>query len=442
MKKIYTLLLSSLLLLSACDSYLDITPVGGVIPTTAEQYRALLARAYKTVPSDRGMACFRSDEMGVNSNSDFDQNAYRDLERWNDVAPNPGTSQYNWGSYYSVIFLANHVIENQQNITEGSADVINQLVGEAYLLRAYMHFLLVNLHGQPYTKPGALTMKAVPLKLDNDLEAVLKRNTVEEVYASILIDVEEARKWINQKNWELIYSYRFNTLAVDALQSRLALYMGQWQTAYEAAEAVLAQQSALEDLNASAILPNNFKSVEAIVALELPMSSSVNNATRVPASFLSSYQAGDQRLSLYFSAPDKEGVSRSQKGGKSEFSCTFRVGEVYLNSAEAAARLNNLPQARERLLQLMQHRYTPEAYAMKAVAVNGMEQEALITEVLNERARELALEGHRWFDLRRTTRPRMVKVIGGETLVLEQDDPRYTMPIPKDAIAANPGLAN
>lgn len=208
MKKIYTLLLSSLLLLSACDSYLDITPVGGVIPTTAEQYRALLARAYKTVPSDRGMACFRSDEMGVNPNSDFDQNAYRDLERWNDVAPNPGTSQYNWGSYYSVIFLANHVIENQQNITEGSADVINQLVGEAYLLRAYMHFLLVNLHGQPYTKPGALTMKAVPLKLDNDLEAVLKRNTVEEVYASILIDVEEARKWINQKNWELIYSDR------------------------------------------------------------------------------------------------------------------------------------------------------------------------------------------------------------------------------------------
>jgi hypothetical protein len=25
---------------------------------------------------------------------------------------------------------------------------------------------------------------------------------------------------------------------------------------------------------------------------------------------------------------------------------------------------------------------------------------------------------------------------------LEQDDPRYTIPIPRDAIAANPGLAN
>ena len=64
MKKIYVLtLLSCLLMLSACDSYLDIKPVGSVIPQTAEEYRALLARAYLNVPKDRGQACFRSDEM-------------------------------------------------------------------------------------------------------------------------------------------------------------------------------------------------------------------------------------------------------------------------------------------------------------------------------------------------------------------------------------------
>ena len=41
MKKIYVLaLLSCLLMLSACDSYLDIRPVGSVIPQTAEEYRA------------------------------------------------------------------------------------------------------------------------------------------------------------------------------------------------------------------------------------------------------------------------------------------------------------------------------------------------------------------------------------------------------------------
>ncbi len=33
-----------------------------------------------------------------------------------------------------------------------------------------MHFLLVNLYGQPYTKDGAPETKAIPIKLDIDLE--------------------------------------------------------------------------------------------------------------------------------------------------------------------------------------------------------------------------------------------------------------------------------
>ena len=64
------------------------------------------------------------------------------------------------------------------------------------MLRAYVHFLLVNLYGQPYTKEGALDTKSVPLKLDTDLEKVLKRNTVEEVYTSIQADIDEARKLV------------------------------------------------------------------------------------------------------------------------------------------------------------------------------------------------------------------------------------------------------
>ena len=85
MKKIYVLaLLSCLLMFSAFDSYLDIRPVGSVIPQTAEEYRALLARAYLNVPNDRGLACLRSDEMLVNDN-EYDRNSYGDIERWNDV---------------------------------------------------------------------------------------------------------------------------------------------------------------------------------------------------------------------------------------------------------------------------------------------------------------------------------------------------------------------
>ena len=437
MKKIYVLtLLSCLLMLSACDSYLDIKPVGSVIPQTAEEYRALLARAYLNV------ACFRSDEMMVNDN-EYDRNSFGDIERWNDVSPFPGTSQFTWSNFYNVLFIANQLIENEKEITEGTPEVVNQLVGEAYLLRAYMHFVLVNLHGQPYTKPGALSSKSVPLKLDTDIEKTLGRNTVEEVYISILSDIERARELINKEEWETVFSYRFSVLAVDALQSRVSLYMGEWQKCLESAEAVLAKKSVLVDMNeASFVLPNHFESVETITALEQVMSSVVNNAAWAPASFLTIYQEGDRRLAAYFAAPDENGNRKSSKGGKRDYSCTFRVGELYLNAAEAAARLDKLPQARTRLLELMQKRYTPVAYVEKKNAVNTMDKDALIGEILNERARELAFEGHRWFDLRRTTRPRIVKVLQGETYILEQDDPRYTIPIPKDAIAANPGLAN
>lgn len=68
--------------------------------------------------------------------------------------------------------------------------------------------------------------------------------------------------------------------------------------------------------------------------------------------------------------------------------------------------------------------------------------DALLTEILSERARELAVEGHRWFDLRRTTRGRIEKTVKDKRYVLEQDDARYTLRIPQAAIEANPGLLN
>lgn len=433
-----------MLLLTACDSYLDIQPTGSVIPNSLTEYRALLARSYKNVSSlaDRGIAGFRSDEMQVRD-SEWDQNSYMDIERWNDLAPSAYTVQFEWAKCYNILFIANHVIDSQAEITEATEQEVNQLVGEAYMLRAYMHFLLVNLYGQPYTKPGTLDSKSVPLKLDTDLEKVMTRNTVGEVYASIQADIDQARMLITEAEWELQFTYRFNTLSVEALQSRVSLYTGDWTAAWTAAEAVVAAKATLEDLNnATAPLPNHYQSAENITALEMALSSSVNSASLVPPSFLTLYAESDLRLNKYFAPADAKGFRKSQKSGSNNYLCTFRVGEMFLTAAEAAAQLDKLPQARARLLELMQKRYTPEAYTAKATAVNGMDKTALIKEILNERARELAFEGHRWFDLRRTTRPRLEKVLDGKSFVLEENDARYTLAIPKEAIAANPGLAN
>ena len=429
---------------TACDSYLDIKPVGSVIPGSLAEYRALLTRSYKDVSllRDRGMAGFRTDEMVVR-NSEYDLDSYADIERWNDQAPHSSTSSFEWAVYYNVLFIANHIIENKGGITEGSADEVRQLVGEAYLMRAYMHFLLVNLYGQPYTKAGALESKSVPLKLDTDLEKVLSRQTVAEVYASVCGDIDMAKGMISQQKWEPRYAYRFSTVSVDALRSRVALYMGNWEASLKASAEVMKAGAVLVDMKKSdALLPNAFGASENLTALEMSVSSSVNRAALVTPEFFGLYAEGDLRASRYFSEADEDGFRKSQKAGSNSYLCSFRLGEVYLNAAEAAAQLNRLDEARQFLLSLMVNRYSAEAFADKKVAVEAMAQADLITEILNERARELAFEGHRWFDLRRTTRPRLVKVVKGERYVLEADDARYTLLIPKEALEANPGLYN
>ena len=427
-KKIYYIFtLIGSLLLSSCDSYLDIQPVGQVIPNTLAEYRALFTTAYNTALNDRGICEIRTDIATILQSDATSKNSLGDVEKWNDVNPNASTRQFGWAAYYTNIYYANAIIDKKDEISEGSQEDINQLVGEAYLMRAYMHFILVNLYGQPYTATGALETKAVPLKLNTDLEEIPSRNTVKEIYTSILSDIETARKLINKKEWEIQYSYRFSTLSVDAMESRVYLYMGEWSKSYEASERVLAGKSTLVNLNdEGGKLPNEFTSVEMITAYEV----------------FQEYEEGkDLRPNKYYQA-NKNGNYTSIKSGESKFKCTFRTGELYLNSAEAAAHLNKLPEARTRLLKLIENRYTSEGYEQKKNEINAMSQEKLVTEILKERARELAFEGHRWFDLRRTTRPEIKKEIEDVTYTLVQDDSRYTLRIPQDAIDANPGLLN
>lgn len=286
-------------------------------------------------------------------------------------------------------------------------------------------------------------LRPIPLKLNSDTEAVLTRNTVGEVYSSILSDLVEAEKYLNVDKWELGYNYRFTTLAVNALRSRVYLYMGDWAKSFEASEAVLSVNNQLVDMSSSTILPNEYNSSENILALEEVMNAQYVRAAKVATSLWKLYGTGDLRKSKYFKQVTASNI-QVIKGGSNQYRCSFRVGEIYLNAAEAALMTGEaaIDVARENLLTLMEKRYTANAYATKEAAVNAMGRDELLQEIYNERTRELAFEGHRWFDLRRTTRPRLEKTFGGTSYVLEENDSRYTIRIPSEAIEANPGLAN
>lgn len=441
MKYLYTVLFA--LLLVSCDKFLDIQPTGKVIAKTSDEYRALLTAVYKNFPDDRSLTALRTDEMTLDPSitTTEDLNSYFDIWTWNDVAKDANTSSFNWRTFYHTIYIANYVIEHQSEITEGTPKEIKQMVGEAYMLRAYCHFIMVNLYGEPYTYCSPEFSLAIPLAIKADVEAVLSRSSVGDIYKQIVSDIESAKQNLNVDKWDSELTYRFNITSADALLSRVALYMGNWQTARDAAQKVIAEYPELEDLTAKDyILPDNYKSKEAIVCLEQVMKSSYKGIGTPNLDFINSYRTGDLRKSRYFKAQTSR-IYSLLKGGDTQCRSTFRNAEAYLTAAEAAARLGDTKGAISILTPLIKTRYMATLQQAIISEREAMSQGELIEAILKERAHELCFEGHRWFDLRRTTRPSITKTYNNIEYTLQQGDSRYTMPIPTEAINANPNLA-
>lgn len=428
------------ILLSSCDDFLDITPTGKVIAKTGEEYRALLTNEYKYFSKDRYLTTVRTDEMLMDKKktSSTDLDAYLDLWRWKDENPSPTTSYFMWRNYYHTIYIANYVIEHRDEITHATRDEVNQLVGESYMLRAYSHFLLVSLFAEPYTHCQPAATRGVPMQLEADVNAMPASSSVETVYQQVLSDVAEAEKLLTVEKWEEGKNYRFNKISAQALRARTYLYMGEWEKALTAAKAVMEAHGELEDMNTSKTLPNSYKSVESIVALE-KFSSNLFTVINLPnPDFINLYRTGDQRRTKFF----KRVTSSSyevQKAGDDEFSCSFRSAEAYLTAAECAARLGNTADAIGTYLKpLLQKRLSTDALSTVLDLMNAMTQDELIAEILDERARELAFEGHRWYDLRRTTQPALTRTYDGETFTLTPE--KYTLRFPTEAVEANPEI--
>ncbi len=439
MKKIFILISCLTLSLGAvsCDSFLDIEPEGIVIPKTQEDFRGLMTSAYSTYPRHKALTALRTDELNLDSES-YDFQTYREIFMWQDLSEDANTTAFPWQQFYTSIFYINHVINEGGTILPSSTDK-DQLIGEAYALRAYAFFDLVNLYAKPYDPITSKTDKAIPLALELDLEQVLQPETTQKVYDQIHSDLEKAKRLLQLNSQEKGLNYRFSKASLYAFEARVYLYQREWDKALQSTEQALAFKSSLQDLNVTSTLPNLFTSVESILALEDTYYSQVKNTTFASVELLAAFDTdNDLRYPLFF---EKSGNKMMIiKTGQQEQKVSLRTAELYFIKAEVLLKLNRLTEAKSALKQVVKNRYKTAAVSQIESNIDQMDGAQLFELIQDERYREFALEGHRWFDLRRFNQKRIVHNVEGREYILQENDPRYTIPYPRNARLNNPNL--
>ncbi|MFQ6601020.1 RagB/SusD family nutrient uptake outer membrane protein [Flavobacterium sp. C3NV] len=421
----------------SCDHYLDVEPVGKVIPETLTDYRAVMTSAYSTTAIHKALSAIRTDELVLD---EFNDNAtfYRDHYIWNDANPDKTTNSFPYAALYNRIFYTNVIINDASAKLAPSAEK-NQLIGEAYALRALTYFDLLNIFSKPYNATTAATDRGVPLALKIDLEQAYVPQSVAVIYDQILSDNEEARKLLNLDTQTAGINYRFSEAALYAMESRIFLYRKEWAKAIAAADKAMTYKSALINLNTTAALPNLYNGPESILALEDPFFNLLKGTSYAAPTLTGVYdKTNDLRFALYYQASGSR--FRFKKGGDIAQKCTFRTAELYLTKAEASAQLSDLPTARTTVITFIKNRYTATAFNTLSTSIAAMTQTQLLDFIAQERQREFAVEGHRWFDLRRTTQQQINHTFNDQDYTLIENDPRYTLPFPLDARLNNPEL--
>ena len=350
----------------------------------------------------------------------------------NDVKPNILSNTDFWARIYKYVFVANSAIDGLTKSVSLSPAVKTQLLAEAYFIRAFCYFHLINLYGD------------APLILGTNYAQTSqqKRNSKQDVYRQIIEDLKIAEANLNENYVSAGITSttdertRPNKSAAIALLSRCYLYTGDWVNAETSASRLIGNDSRFQLLPLNEVFLKNSK--ETIWSLQ-PVRNDVNSNTGDGKLFVlqdygpsdqyqvylsdnqvKSFETGDQRLTNWINSVEIDGIkyyySYKYKVGEtfaenSEYSIVFRLAEQYLIRAEARIQLNqiasgiaDLNSLRSRAIDLD----APQVEQLKLLSATLSKQDAL-TAVLHERQVELFTEwGHRWLDLKRMAKINLV----------------------------------
>ncbi len=362
---------------------------------------------------------------------------------------------------YNNIYRANNILENIVNVKDANEVQLNTMKADAYMFRALGHFDLVRIFAQAPSYSADRSHAGIYLRLKNTsgISQLPPVNSVKEVYEAIVKDVDSAR--FLYQNSTNIYGgvnqkFFFNRNAATALLSRIELYNENNQRVIDLATELLpltglptvtlitnANQyiTAWRGKNShpESLMEIQFNNTSGL-ALGNSFNFSANNPTTIAATndLLNSYTLTNDvrnRQNL-FKRVNSSGVDYffTQKYLGTVDSTNhiklIRISEVYLNRAEAYAKINMLSEALTDLNKIRRAR-TGVVTAVNDYNPASPTQQMVIDEILNERRRELCFEGHYMFDLARNKK----SIIRNDCQAIMNcnvtyPSPKYVVPIP------------
>lgn len=342
------------------------------------------------------------------------------------------TTANDWSNCFRAIYVANSVIDLLPSVTGFDTEEGNNIKGQALLWRAFRHLDAAQVWCKHYQPETAASDPGLPLRYDPDFNQPSTRSSVMDTYNSILRDLRVSVPLLPVIPLSPI---RPSRPAAYALLSRTSILMGDYEKALAYADSCLQLNNSLIDYNtltASASYP--VKDLNDEVLLKATTSSRVLTSAnvRIAADFYNSYDPGDLRRTIFFSANTDSSYrfKGNYTGGTGRFT-GISTNEIYLIRAECLARSGRTQEAMTTLNFLLEKRWNNKKVYVPVLAANS--QDALML-ILKERRKELLFRGIRWMDIRRLAgegqNAVLTRSVNGEIYTLSD----FVLPIPEDVI--------
>ena len=439
-----TLMLAAVAL-SACTGVLDVPPTSSISSGTAindaSGARAALAGAYAGL-QQTGMFGHEivdwtevlSDNLQHSGTFDDYADADNHLLRSDNIAV-----ETVWDDTYDDINRVNEIIDKVPNVADLEAGEKDEILGEAYFLRALDYHSLVRLWG------GGT--EGVPLRLTPVASAAeanqIERATLADTYAQILADLSQAEQLITADESQ---TRQASLGAAYAIESRVRLYMQDWAGAEAAAAKVEAMSYSLapnfsdlfdasgnntpEDIFRVTFTPTQSQAVGFYYLPKALGGRYEESPTTGPSGIIAAFDPASGGSIAAYNPTDERGKWSISRSGTRTYAAKFRnpsgdedlhvirLGEVILIRAEALAHLNRLPEAVDEYNRLrVRAGLAPDPTV-------GLTQAGVLAAIARERRLELAFEGDRWPDMVRT----------GEAIAIGVDPVQTLLPIPQSEL--------